>query len=91
MTNAGSAPAAPLVAPLATAWLAQSRKAVFAVGLASQAGRREANQDVVAWHEGDAIQKATHGAVALLADGMGGAKAGGLAAMLAVAGPPIRG
>ncbi len=83
MTNAGSAPAAPLVAPLATAWLAQSRKAVFAVGLASQAGRREANQDVVAWHEGDAIQKATHGAVALLADGMGGAKAGGLAAMLA--------
>ncbi len=65
------------------AWLGRSRKAQFAVGLVSRAGQRSSNQDVVAWHEGDDIQKATHGAVALLADGMGGAKAGGLAAKLA--------
>ncbi len=65
------------------AWLGRTRKAQFAVGLASRAGRRELNQDVVAWHEGDDIRKATHGAVALLSDGMGGQKAGGLAAKLA--------
>ena len=80
-TLAGS-PAEP--APLANAaWLGRARKARFAVGLVSRVGRRESNQDVVGWHEGGDIQKATHGAVALLADGMGGAKAGGLAAMLA--------
>ena len=81
MTPAGSRSAS---APLASAaWAGRARKGQFAVGLVSRAGPRAVNQDVVAWHEGDDIQKVTHGAVALLADGMGGAKAGGLAAKLA--------
>ena len=81
MTHAGSpSPSAPLAS---AAWLGRARKGQFAVGLVSRAGSRPVNQDVVAWHEGDDIQKVTHGAVALLADGMGGAKAGGLAAKLA--------
>ena len=65
------------------AWLRGAGRPAFAVGLASRAGRRDRNQDLVAWHEGDDVQQATHGAVAMLADGMGGGKGGGLAARLA--------
>ena len=55
----------------------------LAVGMASHTGQREANQDVVAFRAGDPFEQITHGAAAVLADGMGGGRGGGLAARLA--------
>ena len=80
MGQSGRDPHSTLALP---GWLGASRRAQFAVGLASRIGRRESNQDIVVWHAGDEVQQLTHGVVALLADGMGGAKGGGLAARLA--------
>lgn len=56
------------------------------IGLASETGRREANEDFVALQPGSVGQRASHGAVAVLADGMGGAKGGRAAAEIAVSG-----
>ena len=54
-----------------------------AIGLASRAGRRPDNQDFVAAYHGEGAERVTHGVVAALADGMGGAKGGRVAAELA--------
>ena len=56
------------------------------VGHASARGGREDNQDYAACHLGAARQQLTIGLVAALADGMGGAKGGRVAAELAVRG-----
>lgn len=66
-----------------TVWTHGAQPLRLAHGLASRTGRRQVNQDVVAWHEGSLAECVTHGAAAMLADGMGGTQAGGLAATLA--------
>lgn len=65
------------------AWLRGAQRLLLAHGIASRTGCRDVNQDVVGWHEGDDVERVTHGIVAMLADGMGGTKGGGLAATLA--------
>jgi serine/threonine protein phosphatase PrpC len=55
----------------------------IAIGLASKAGRRPDNQDFVLVNEATPAERITHGAVAALADGVGGAKGGRIAAELA--------
>ncbi|HEV2676510.1 MAG TPA: bifunctional protein-serine/threonine kinase/phosphatase [Aliidongia sp.] len=55
-------------------------------GFASAQGRRARNEDWGGLWLGDQAQRARHGAVAVLADGIGGAKAGDVAAELAVRG-----
>jgi serine/threonine protein phosphatase PrpC len=57
---------------------------VVAVGYASQTGRRSANEDYCAVYEGTERERATHGMVAIVADGVGGSKGGRVAAELAV-------
>jgi len=54
----------------------------IAVGLASRTGRRPDNQDFVAAYQATPAERVTHGAVAALADGVGGAKGGRIAAEL---------
>ena len=54
-----------------------------AIGLASRGGRRTDNQDFLAALQGEGEEQVTHGAVAVLADGMGGARGGRIAAELA--------
>jgi serine/threonine protein phosphatase PrpC len=53
-------------------------------GIATDAGPREANEDYAAFYLGSREQQAQLGAVAALADGVGGAKGGRVAAELAV-------
>lgn len=55
-------------------------------GFASCQGRREDNQDFVAYTEPAADDLALHGVVAAVADGMGGAKGGRVAAEVCVCG-----
>ena len=55
-------------------------------GFASLQGRRARNEDWGGLWLGDQAQRARHGALAALADGIGGAKAGDIAAELAVRG-----
>jgi serine/threonine protein phosphatase PrpC len=55
-------------------------------GFASATGRRARNEDWGGLWLGDAAQCARHGALGVLADGIGGAKAGDIAAELAVRG-----
>lgn len=55
-----------------------------AAGFASETGHRPANEDFGAVYLGSAIEQATRGILAALADGMGGAKGGRIAAELAV-------
>ena len=56
------------------------------IGLASETGRRKENEDFVATQPGSIGQRASHGAIAALADGMGGARGGRAAAEIAVGG-----
>lgn len=55
----------------------------LAIGLASRTGRRPDNQDFVAAYEATPDERITHGVAAVLADGVGGAKGGRIAAELA--------
>lgn len=55
-----------------------------AAGFASETGRRPDNQDCGGVYLGSATERARHGLVAVVADGVGGAKAGRMAAELAV-------
>jgi serine/threonine protein phosphatase PrpC len=55
----------------------------IAIGLASKTGRRPDNQDFVLVNEAAPAERITHGAVAALADGVGGARGGRIAAELA--------
>jgi serine/threonine protein phosphatase PrpC len=54
------------------------------VGIATDIGPREANEDYAAFYVGDAAEQARLGAVAVIADGVGGAAGGRVAAELAV-------
>lgn len=56
----------------------------FGYGIASEQGPRERNEDCVACYVGSADQQAQFGAVAVIADGVGGTKGGHVAAELAV-------
>jgi serine/threonine protein phosphatase PrpC len=55
---------------------------MLAVGIASRTGRRPDNQDFAAADLATNPAQARHGAIAVLADGVGGAKAGRIAAEL---------
>lgn len=55
-----------------------------AEGWASETGRRVDNQDFCGIYRGTASERARHGLLAAVADGVGGAKAGRMAAELAV-------
>ncbi|HET8760941.1 MAG TPA: protein kinase, partial [Nitrospiria bacterium] len=56
------------------------------VGFLSETGRREANEDFVGSHVGDARQRAVKGCVVAVADGVGGARGGRQAAEVTVRG-----
>ena len=64
--------------------LAAGNSLVVASGLASRTGKRKANEDYCAVYDGTERERATHGLVAAVADGVGGAKGGRIAAELAV-------
>jgi serine/threonine protein phosphatase PrpC len=64
-------------------WLKPGGQLRVAVGLASRKGARPENQDFVVAYEGTPAERVTHGVVAALADGVGGAKGGRIAAELA--------
>lgn len=55
-------------------------------GFSTQAGKRKTNEDYVAIYEGDKQQRSLKGAVAAIADGMGGARGGRQAAETTVRG-----
>ncbi|MBW8752841.1 MAG: bifunctional protein-serine/threonine kinase/phosphatase [Sphingomonadales bacterium] len=57
---------------------------VLAAGFASAAGPREENQDFGGVHLGSALERARHGVIAAVADGVSGGKRGRVAAELAV-------
>src|SRR5690349_18479517 len=57
---------------------------VVAAGFASLTGPREENQDFAGLYLGTALERARHGIVAALADGVSGGKAGRVAAELGV-------
>jgi len=63
-------------------WMKPSGALRIAVGLASRTGRRPDNQDFVAAYQATPAERVTHGSVAALADGVGGAKGGRIAAEL---------
>lgn len=56
----------------------------ISTGIASERGRRPDNQDFAAVYEGTPLERMNHGIVAAVADGVGGAKGGRVAAELAV-------
>jgi serine/threonine protein phosphatase PrpC len=56
------------------------------IGLASECGARSANEDYAAVYLGTAPERARHGVLAVIADGVGGARGGRVAAELAVRG-----
>ncbi|MBV9509058.1 MAG: bifunctional protein-serine/threonine kinase/phosphatase [Caulobacteraceae bacterium] len=64
-------------------WLKPSGELKLAFGLASRTGRRPDNQDFVAAYAATPDERVTHGAAAMLADGVGGAKGGRISAELA--------
>lgn len=53
-------------------------------GFATKAGRRESNEDFVAFYQGTEEERAIYGSVAIIADGIGGTGGGRYAAELAV-------
>lgn len=57
---------------------------MVAAGFASETGPREENQDFGGVHMGGAIERARHGVIAAVADGVSGGKRGRVAAELAV-------
>ena len=61
-----------------------SGELVVAAGFASQIGPREQNQDFGGVHLGSASERARHGIIAAIADGVSGGKHGRVAAELAV-------
>ena len=67
-------------------WMRPSGELRIAIGLASRTGRRPDNQDFVAACQATPADRVTHGAVVALADGVGGAKGGRIAAELACRG-----
>src|SRR5882762_9283146 len=56
----------------------------FRFGIATEQGARERNEDYVACYTGSRDQQTRFGSVAVIADGVGGAKGGRVAAELAV-------
>lgn len=64
-------------------WLKPSGELRVALGLASRTGARADNQDFVVAYQATPAERVTHGVVAALADGVGGAKGGRIAAELA--------
>jgi serine/threonine protein kinase len=64
-------------------WMKPAGDLRIAIGLASKAGKRPDNQDFVIAHEATPAERVTHGVTAALADGLGGAKGGRIAAELA--------
>lgn len=62
----------------------QAGRLLVAAGCASARGRRPENEDFIAVYEATELERARHGMVAAIADGVGGAKAGRMAAELAV-------
>jgi serine/threonine protein phosphatase PrpC/serine/threonine protein kinase len=62
----------------------RSDRLEFRFGIASEQGARDRNEDCVACYPGRHSQRAQFGAVAAMADGVGGAKGGRVAAELAV-------
>ncbi len=71
-------------APGAQASAARPNRLEFRFGIATEQGARERNEDYVACYTGSSEQQARHGSVAVIADGVGGAKGGRVAAELAV-------
>ena len=53
-------------------------------GFATEAGKRESNEDFVAYYQGTEEERAIYGSLALIADGIGGTGGGRYAAELAV-------
>src|ERR1700722_18448470 len=68
----------------AQASAARPNRLEFRFGIATEQGERERNEDYVACYTGSSEQQARHGSVAVIADGVGGAKGGRVAAELAV-------
>ena len=64
----------------------QNRQLDVAVGFHTEQGRRRDNQDYVGTVPGNAAQRARHGVVAAIADGVGGHAGGRVAAEVAVRG-----
>jgi serine/threonine protein phosphatase PrpC/serine/threonine protein kinase len=62
----------------------RSDRLEFRFGIASEQGARSRNEDCVACYPGRASQREEFGSVAVIADGVGGAKGGRVAAELAV-------
>ena len=65
---------------------APTRRLVVLSGLASETGSRERNEDYAGTFLGNSGQKSRFGVIAAIADGVGGAKGGRVAAELAVRG-----
>src|SRR5258708_6349198 len=63
---------------------ARPNRLEFRFGIATEQGKRERNEDYVAFYAGTGDQQARLGSVAAIADGVGGAKGGRVAAELAV-------
>jgi serine/threonine protein phosphatase PrpC len=63
---------------------ARPNRLEFRFGIATEQGKRERNEDYVAFYAGSSDQQARFGSVAVIADGVGGAKGGRVAAELAV-------
>jgi serine/threonine protein phosphatase PrpC len=64
--------------------LIQDGRLLAAAGFASETGKRPDNQDFVGVYTATETERAHHGMIAALADGVGGAKGGRIAAELAV-------
>src|ERR1700750_310366 len=62
----------------------RATKLELRLGIATDTGPREANEDYAAFYLGDHDEQARLGAVAVIADGVGGAQGGRVAAELAV-------
>ncbi|HEX4199610.1 MAG TPA: protein kinase [Caulobacteraceae bacterium] len=83
MSEPSRDPVRPPLSPGQRMWARPAGDLRIAIGLASRTGRRPDNQDFVLAHEPTSTERVTHGAVAALADGVGGAKGGRIAAELA--------
>ena len=65
-------------------FMRETGELVVAAGFASQKGPRADNQDFGGVHVGSPLERARHGVIAAIADGVSGGKAGRVAAELAV-------
>ena len=73
-------------APIVQGPAGRASRLEFRFGFATEQGARERNEDYVACYAGSRDQQARFGSVAVIADGVGGAKGGRVAAELAVRG-----